>query len=435
MAKSSPRWPWIIVGLLWVVAMLNYLDRLLITSMREPIEASIPMSEAQFGLLTSVFLWAYGIVSPFGGFLADRFSRRRVILLSMLIWSVFTCINGWSPSFAVLLVSRIGMGISEACYLPAALAMIADYHRGSTRSLATGLHMSGLYAGTALGGVGGFMAEAFGWRQGFFLFGAFGILYTFVLLRVLRDADPPAGSETLEAFSPTPSEVEGRYPIQPIAQPAVRFGAAVGALLAVPAFGVLVTLNVFVGISNWLIYGWLPTFLREHFHLGLGAAGLSATGSMQSAAFIGVVVGGQWADRWSRTNPRARMIVPGIGYLCAAPALWLVASLSQYGVVVAGLLTFGLCKAFYDANLMPILRQVAPERYSATGYGIFNCTSCVASGFMTYAGGVLRDRHVDLSVIFQWTAASLLVTAVLLLFAVRRTPAIAAVPPPLSYAP
>jgi len=117
------------------------------------------------------------------------------------------------------------------------------------------------------------------------------------------------------------------------------------------------------------------------------------------------------------------MLVPGLGYLCAAPALWLVASLNVYSVVVAGLLTFGLCKAFYDANLMPILRQVAPERYSATGYGIFNCTSCIASGFMTYAGGALRDHQVDLSIIFQWTAASLLITAGLLLFGVRKTPA------------
>ena len=401
MANSSSRWPWIIVGLLWVVAMLNYLDRLLIASMREPIEASIPMTEAQFGLLTSVFLWSYGLLSPFGGYWADRFSRRTVILVSMFIWSIFTCLNGWSPNFKLMLLSRVGMGIGEACYLPAALALIADYHRGATRSLATGLHMSGLYAGTALGGIGGFVASAIGWRQGFWLFGAFGVAYTFVLLWLLRDAP--------RAAAPGPLSVP----------PPVRLAAAVGALWAVPAFRLLLLLNLFVGLSNWLIYGWLPTFLREHFHLGIGAAGLSATAYLQTAAFVGVVIGGRWSDRWARSNPRARMLVPGLGYLCAAPALWLVASLHQFDVVIAGLVTFGLCKAFFDANLMPILRQVAPERYSATGYGIFNCTSCLVSGFMTYGGGALRDHQVDLSIVFQWTAASLLITAALLLFAVR----------------
>ena len=153
------HYAWIGVGLLWVVALLNYLDRLMITTMRDPIKQSIAMNEAQFGLLTAVFLWVYGALSPLGGYLADRFSRRIVIMVSLFVWSAVTWWTGHVKTFEQLLTARALMGVSEACYIPAALALIADYHRGSTRSLATGLHMSGVYAGAALGGVGGYIAE------------------------------------------------------------------------------------------------------------------------------------------------------------------------------------------------------------------------------------------------------------------------------------
>ena len=156
---SISKYAWIVVGLLWVVAMLNYLDRLLLTSMHDPIKESIQMTDAQFGLLTSVFLWVYGFLSPFGGYFADRYSRKLVIVFSVLIWSAVTLWTGFVTSFEEMLVARALMGISEACYIPAALALITDYHKGRTRSLATGLHVSGLYAGMALGGIGGFIAE------------------------------------------------------------------------------------------------------------------------------------------------------------------------------------------------------------------------------------------------------------------------------------
>src|SRR3954466_10031927 len=141
------RAAWVVVGLLWFVAVLNYLDRLVITTMRESVVASVPMTEAQFGLLTSVFLWIYGILSPTCGFLADRLSRRRVIFFSLLVWSAVTWLTGHAQTFNQLFWARAAMGISEACYLPAALALITDYHRGATRSFATAIHGTGIYAG------------------------------------------------------------------------------------------------------------------------------------------------------------------------------------------------------------------------------------------------------------------------------------------------
>jgi MFS transporter, Spinster family, sphingosine-1-phosphate transporter len=391
---------WSVVGLLWPVACLNYLDRLMLTTVREPLQQSIPMTEAQFGLLTSVFLWVYAVLGPGAGFLADRFSRSRVIVGSLLVWSLTTWLTGQAHTFDQLFLARAMMGVSEACYIPAALALIADYHRGPTRSLATGLHISGTYAGAALGGLGGVMAEHFGWRAGFTLFGLVGMAYALMLGFALRDSPRAERAES-------PPEPGREEPIKPL--------AAVVALFRFPPFYLLLLANAFVGVANWGVYGWLPTFLRERFHLGLGEAGMSATGYIQVASFVGVLVGGGWADWWSRSNPRGRAYVPAIGYLVAGPCLFLAAGTALLPAMIAGLVVFGLARGFYDANLMPVLRQVADERYSATGYGFLNLISCVTGGVLVYGAGMLRDAHVDLRLVFEFCAVGLVVTGLMLL--------------------
>lgn len=399
--KLSSR-AWLTVGLLWVVALLNYLDRLIITSMRDPLKADIAMTDAQFGLLTSVFLWIYGVFSPFGGFAADRFGRRGVIIASLFIWSAVTWATGHMHSFAGLIAARALMGLSEACYIPAALALIADYHRGSTRSLATGLHMSGIYAGAALGGIGGYVAEHYGWRAGFTWFGAFGVVYALVIVAFLRDAET-----TVEAKSGTPP---------------VELGATLRALISQRVFLLLLAVSALVGVANWGINGWLPTYLKDHFKLGLGAAGLTATVYIQIASFVGVLVGGVWADRWSRTQPRARAFVPAIGFCVVGPCLYFGIQADALLLAVVGLIIYGLGRGFFDANLMPVVRTIVSERFSATGYGCLNLVGVVMGGAMIYVGGWLKDAQVDLGRVFQFSAAGLLVVG-LLLFAVKRGPA------------
>jgi MFS family permease len=369
---------------------------MMITTMRDPIKESIAMTDAQFGLLTAMFLWIYGVLSPLGGYLADRFSRRWVILGSLGVWSGVTWLTCQVRNFEELLVARAVMGISEACYIPAALALISDYHRGRTRSLATGLHMSGIYAGAALGGLGGFFAEHYGWRTGFAVFGALGIGYAVVAGFLLREA--PAGKTEPAATLPA----------------APTIAAAIPALFGVGAFWILMLLNVFYGMTNWGISAWLPTYLREHFHLGLGAAGMSATAYIQVASLLGVLAGGGVADRWSRTHPRARALVPALSFCIAGPFVCLFAMTDVLPVAILGLCIYGISRGAFDANHMPVLRQLIDERYSATGYGFLNFMGCAAGGVMIYAGGRLKDAQVDLSNVFKLAAAGLLAVGVLL---------------------
>lgn len=397
--SKTTRRAWLVVALLWPVACLNYLDRLMITTMRDSLKADIAMTDAQFGLLTSVFLWVYALFSPSAGFLADRIGRSRVITGSLFVWSAVTWLTAHAQNFQQLLVARALMGVSEACYMPAALALIVDYHRGPTRSLATGLHISGLYAGAALGGVGGILAEHFRWQTAFNIFGIAGIAYGIVLVFSLRDCRD--------------------VPIETTADPApvggIRALSAMSLLLRQSSYWVLLVYFSVISISYWAIYAWLPAYLREHFTLSQGTAGMSATAYVQSASFAGILLGGAWADRWSRRNLRGRIYVPVIVFSVAGPALFLMASTDVLWVAIASLIVFGVAKGCADANNMPILCQIADHRYRATGFGIMNLVSCLVSGVMTYVAGAVNDAQLGLNRVFQFGAVGVVLAALLLL--------------------
>lgn len=404
-ANALPRRAWLIVGLLWFVGCLNYLDRVMITTMRESILAEIPMTDAQFGLLTTVFLLVYAVFSPFAGFIADRFNRSKVIIVSFITWSGVTWLTAHAKSYEQLLATRALMGISEACYIPAALALIADYHRTTTRSFANGLHLSGVMVGSGLGGLGGWIAERQGWGHAFMLFGQIGIALAVVLIFFLRDRPADQVETPRDDAVPVQAKV-----------PPVRLGEALRSLLGNTNFLLALLYWGLMGASSWAVVGWMPTYLNEQFKLGQGAAGLSATGYYQTAALVGVLVGGIWADRWSRRHALGPIYVVMIGIAVSAPSILLVSATDTLVVALAGLVMFGLTKSFADANMMPILTLVADSRYRATGYGLLNLCACAVGGAAIYAGGVLRDANVNVVRVFQFGGLSFFVSLAILFF-------------------
>src|ERR1700712_747208 len=114
--KNSKYYPWILVGLLWVVALLNYMDRQMLSTMRPSMQIDIAelKSATNFGYLMAVFLWIYGFMSPLSGICADKFNRKWLIVLSLFVWSAVTCGMSYATTFNQLYWLRAMMGISEA---------------------------------------------------------------------------------------------------------------------------------------------------------------------------------------------------------------------------------------------------------------------------------------------------------------------------------
>ena len=396
MNRLSKNYAWMVVGILWFVSMLNYLDRLLIASMRTPIKADIPMTDAEFGLLTSAFLIIYAILSPLGGYLADRFSRKWVIFTSLLLWSIITLLTGFAQNYTQLITTRAIMGISEAFYMPAAVALVMDYHKGSTRSKASGILMTGLYAGMALGGLGGYIATIWDWRLGYHLFGFLGIVYAAVVFFTLKDA--PKEESTTENVENDSNFIE-----------------IVKSLFSSRGYLLILVYGILGGVCLWLIYAWLPTFFQEGFNLSVGDAGISGTMYVQIASLIGVLIGAYLADKWAKKNIKGRIYITAIGFIIGGPFLYLMAASELYSVAILGIVIFGLAKGNQDANFMPIITQVVDKKYQATGYGIMSFFSVLSGAAMIYVGGYLKDIGISLDLVFKIAGVGIVIAGFILL--------------------
>ena len=407
-----PRgWPWLVVALLVPVALLNYLDRQMLASMKFSVMHDLPDigTEANWGAILALFKWVYAGLSPIGGYIADRFSRRHVIAGSLLIWSVVTWATGHVTTYEQLLWTRALMGVSEAFYIPAALALIADVHRGPTRSRAIGFHQMGIYLGVIVGGFAGYAADhpTLGWRWAFGTAGLVGVVYAvplFLLLRMFARSTP-AGEDA--------------------AAPSTGPGRALRELLGNPSFLLLVAYFTLPALAGWIVRDWMPAILKASFGIGQGLAGVSATLYWQLAAIAGAIGGGWLADRWMRRTPRGRIYTSAIGTALIVPAMFGVGYAPETGllwVAVAFLALFGLGWGFFDANNMPILCQVARPSLRATGYGIMNFVSISCGGFADWGFGLLRDRHVPLFAIFGiFACAAVLSVGLVLLIRPRET--------------
>ena len=389
-ASAAPM-AWRVVALLWPVALLNYLDRQMLSTMGLSLKADIAeLNNAEaFGQLLSIFMWVYAWCSPLGGLLADRLNRKWLIIGSLAVWSAVTLLMGQAQGFRQLYWLRAVMGLSEAFYIPTALALIADYHRGSTRSLAVGIHMSGIYMGQALGGVGGWMAEAISWRAAFVSCGAVGVAYAGVLMFFLRDKErEPDGSNVAS----TPS------------------GGSVNWL----GFGILLLCFSLPSLPGWAVKNWLPTLLQDRFELAQAPSGLWATITNAGAGFVGVLLGGRLADWWQQRHPRGRTWTSALGLLLTVPALAGLGLAPAFGQAIACTALFGLGFGMFDANNMPILCQLAPARFRATGYGVMNFVGISAGAYLTPFLGRLKDRGVPLAEGFALCAVPALLAAVLM---------------------
>lgn len=404
-------YPWMVVGLLWVVALLNYMDRQMLSTMQGNIALDIPAlrNAEAFGALMAIFLWVYGIASPFSGAVADRLSRKWLIVGSLGVWSGVTYAMGYCTDFHQLMWLRGIMGISEALYIPSALSLIADYFTGKGRSLAIGLHMTGLYCGQALGGFGSLVATTWSWQATFHWFGIIGVAYAVLLIYLLHEKQGHG------AAAPAPRASGGGT-----AKRKESLARSFAVVFSSAAFWVILFFFASSSIPGWATKNWLPTLFRDNLGLSMEWAGPMATLTIAVSSFIGVMVGGPISDRWVKRNVRGRIYTSAIGLAMMIPALVFIGlAHNAWFSVLAGLF-FGVGYGMFDANNMPILCQFVSSRQRAMAYGFMNSLGVIMGAITTQLLGGLAES-VGLGVCFAMMGGILLIALALQLIVLRPT--------------
>lgn len=404
--RSSKYYPWIAVGLLWGVALLNYMDRQMIATMRPAMQADIEdlRQAANFGRLMAVFMWIYGAMSVFSGMVADRVNRKWLIVGSLFVWSAVTFAMGYARSFDQLYLLRAIMGFSEALYIPGGLALIAELHSDRTRSLAVGIHMSGIYMGQAFGGFGSTISSMYSWQQTFIFFGFVGMAYAVLLIFFLRDARRPVVTEEKPGV-PVAGVFDGLI-----------------SLLKSPPFWIIVIYFAVPSLPGWAIKNWAPTLISENLGIDMSRAGPIATISISVSSLLGVLCGGMLSDRWVQKNIRGRVYTGAIGLSLTVPAMLLMGFGTELPHILTAAFLFGFGFGMFDTNNMPILCQFVRPDARATAYGFLNTAGIFTGALITDYLGKSTDAG-NLGRDFAWLGVVVILAVVLQLLFLRPKPA------------
>lgn len=378
--QNKKSYPWLVVAMLWFVALLNYLDRQMLSTMRPFMLEDIQdlVSATNFGRLMAIFLWVYALMSPVSGMIADRLNRKWLIVISLFVWSGVTFSMSYAQNINQLMLLRAIMGISEAFYVPAGLSLIADYHQGKTRSLAIGFHTSGIYLGQALGGFGATLAAATSWQFTFHSFGILGMCYSAVLILFLRENKTYAVKENLEKEKPFKNGLSVAF-------------KGLGMLFGNIAFWVILFYFSAPSLPGWATKNWLPTLFSESLDMDMQQAGPLSTMTLALASLVGVLIGGFVSDKWVQKNLKGRIYTGVIGLILTLPGLLFIGYGHGLFMIVTGALLFGFGFGVFDVNNMPILCQFVPSRYRATGYGLLNLAGISAGAIITNQLGKALD--------------------------------------------
>lgn len=367
---TSSRQAWFLVGFMWVAFFLDYSDRQVVYSLFPVLKSDLGFTDTQLGMLGSIALWVYAFCSPVAGQIADRFSKPRLIVLSLVCWSGVTALTGLSNSALMLVICQAIVAVIQPFFIPAAVALIASVHGPKTRSRAMAVFATAQLAGAVMGGwFGGLVAQKLHWRLAFSMLGVMGIAYALPYWRFLKTIGEEPCAET--------KEVEGKL--------------AAAVLARVPSYLALSLASCAFSVAYALLYAWLPNFLYEKFSLGLAEAGFTATVYLQSTTLVGVLCGGWIADSlYSRTRA-ARLWLACIGLIFSSPFVHVLGNSDSLFFTKIAALAYGFCIGLFVANLTVSSFEVIPANTRASAAGLFNFTGGIFSGFTALLAGIWKE--------------------------------------------
>lgn len=347
------KYKWEVLLLLWIAFFLNQADRQVYNVVLPLIREDLQLTDGQLGTIATVFNLVFALLVPVAGYIGDLFSRKWVLVISILFWSVATMFTGVSNGMLMLLIMRsIATGGGESFFGPSNYSLLASYHK-DTRSTAMSIHQTSYYLGIIISGfLAGYIGERFGWRSAFYIFGAAGVVHGVVMIFRLKDKKDENKENTVDK------------------QKKVKFSDGMKILFKTPT-AVILTLGfsglIFV-LTGYLT--WTPTYLYEEFGMTLSKAGFNSMFYTHMFAFIGILIAGRLSDRLATRNPGFRMLMQGLGLLVAVPFIIMMGHSHIIFTVYIGFAGFGFARAFFDANTWPVLYDVIPEKYHSSASGV-----------------------------------------------------------------
>ena len=395
---ASTRQTTLLVAFMWVAYFLNYSDRQAVFSMFPSLKADLGMTNEQLGLTGTIFLWVYAICCPIAGHIADRFSKRMLVVLSLFIWSIVTIATGFAGSAAVILSLRAMMGISESMFMPTAIALTANAHPPSLRSRAIAILTTAQIVGTVAGSwFGGWMADHGQWRNAFFVLGCVGLLYTvpyFLFLRKINENKHVKSNTTFKTLG-------------------------ISVLIKVRMYLLLcIVFPIFV-FGLWLLYGWLPTFLHDKFSLNQSDAALNATIFLQGATLIGLLGGGVIADAIFQHSKASRLWLITASLILCAPFLHALGNSDTLNMTRIAATGFGLFSGLMIGNIFPAAFDVVPADTRASAVGFLNFFGAIMSGFATLFGGIWK-QSLGIDRLLSLTALAYVAAGIALIVGIKR---------------
>lgn len=373
-AALSRNYKWELLALLCLAFFFHQGDRAIYGVVLPEIRADLELTDAQLGFVGTVLFFTLAVLMPFAGYLGDMLRKKWVITGALLFWSSSTMFTGLSRGVVSLTMLRsVATAGGESFYAPAAYALLAKFHR-STRAIAMSIHQGALYFGVMVSGfLGGYIAEQWGWRSTFYVYGIAGILLGIIFIFRLKDD----GDHQVDKEPPAPQQWQN-----PLTMLGILFRKPTALLLTIGFTAIVFVNNAYVV--------WAPEYLHEKFDLSLTEAGGYSMFYHHITALIGVLIGGTLSDAWVRKFPGARMTMQTVAMLLGAPAIVMMGlSQSPVGVYVA-MAVFGMFRGFYESNTHASLFDVIEPKYRGSAVGVMVMLAFLVGSLAPWLMGYLR---------------------------------------------
>lgn len=363
---TKPSWyKWEVLLLLWMAYLLNQADRQVFNTVLPAIRDALNLTDTSIGLIATIFNLCYAFMVPMGGWVGDKFSRKWVVTIAILFWSVATMFTGLATGVIMLILMRsVATGGGEAFFGPANYSLLGQYHKG-TRARAMSIHQTAYYIGVILAGwLAGLIADKLGWQYSFIIFGAVGVIWGIIMAIRLKDKkeeiDGQAGNDV------NVSKEENKVGILDGFK--VVFTTPTALMLTIGFSGLIFVITGFMT--------WVPAFLQEEFGQNQAAAGFNSMFWTYLAAFVGVLLAGSLSDKFAAKTNKARMLLQAFGLIAGAVFLFIMGGSKTLWVLYLSFAGWGFFRAFFDANTYTILYDVTPARLHAS------CSSAmITTGF------------------------------------------------------